>query len=584
MDIYQGLNNISEHEYEEITLQSPLEQYLDLSLNRTVQSYEERHDENKYTITDVHGNIKKCFMKHIPLVDFLKYLLGKFKHDNLDILPHQIEELEKSDSRYSKCIRDINNYSYVDSFYYYLTSVLKTKYNFVHGIECYDSFICQKKKCKINVADDIEYLCDSSYFNEQLNKMYSFDDEGIESIFNENKKEKLNISENCELLNVEEIAIENIDVTPCENDIIVEEYEKQDGQSDDDEEEDDDEDIVENDEEQDDDDDIDEEEEDDEDETSASDKEDESDDDEVVHTSDEEESDTNSETDESHSEEDDDNSNCESDDDDDDDDDDDEDGDDELWLNIHRMPTQVVLLESCENTLDYLLEKDLLKIEELESVMFQVVTILHTYQTLFKFTHNDLHTNNVMYTETEKEYLFYKINGKYYKVPTFGKIYKIIDFGRAIYYCKDKLLCSDSFSSNGTAHTQYNFGPYYNDKKPVLEPNYSFDLCRLACSVFDFICDDITSINKYRKATPVYDLIFSWLYDDNGRNVLYRANGEDKYPGFKLYKMISKIVHNHIPVKQYEHECMSKYIIEEGELLNHADIMNIDELKSSVHL
>lgn len=565
MDLYKRLNEISENEYEEITLQSPLEKYLDLSLNRTIQSYEQRHDENKYTITDIHGNVKKCFMKHIPLVDFLKYLLGKFKNDNLDILPHQVEELEKADSRYSKCISDINNYSYVDSFYYYLTSVLKIKYNFVHGIECYDSFICQKKKCKINVADDIEYLCDSSYFNGNLNKMYSFDDEGIKSIFNENKKEKLNISDPCELLNIEEVVVEKLDEPPYEKEIIIEAYEKPEGQSDDDENEDE----------------LEEHEEaietltsDDEKETDDDEKEtDDDDDDLVVHTSDEEmfsDDDDDDGSDGSQSDE--------------KDDDEEEDGDDELWLNIHRMPTQVVSLESCENTLDYLLEKDLLKIEELESVMFQVVTILNTYQSLFKFTHNDLHTNNIMYTETEIEHLYYKINGKYYKVPTFGKIYKIIDFGRAIYYCKDKLLCSDSFSSNGTAHTQYNFGPYYNDKKPVLEPNYSFDLCRLACSIFDFICDDITSINKYRKATPVYDLIFSWLYDDNGRNVLYRANGEDKYPGFKLYKMISKIVHNHIPERQYEHACMSKYSVEEGEVLQRTDIMDIDGLKSSVHL
>ena len=96
-----------------------------------------------------------------------------------------------------------------------------------------------------------------------------------------------------------------------------------------------------------------------------------------------------------------------------------------------------------------------------------------------------------MYIETEETYLYYKINNITYKVPSYGKIYKIIDFGRSIYYYNNKLLCSDSFSSNGTAHTQYNFEPYYNSKKPIIMPNYSFDLCRLSCSLFDFICDDI---------------------------------------------------------------------------------------------
>ena len=97
------------------------------------------------------------------------------------------------------------------------------------------------------------------------------------------------------------------------------------------------------------------------------------------------------------------------------------------------------------------------------------------------------------------------------------------------------------FQANGTAHTQYNFEPYYNSKKPIIMPNYSFDLCRLSCSLFDFICDDIRNIDEFRNEVPIYDLIFSWIYDDNNRNVLYKSNGEDKYPGFKLYKMISKL-------------------------------------------
>ena len=34
-----------------------------------------------------------------------------------------------------------------------------------------------------------------------------------------------------------------------------------------------------------------------------------------------------------------------------------------------------------------------------------------------------------MYQETDKQFIYYNYNNKYYKVPTFGKIYKIIDFG-----------------------------------------------------------------------------------------------------------------------------------------------------------
>jgi hypothetical protein len=140
------------------------------------------------------------------------------------------------------------------------------------------------------------------------------------------------------------------------------------------------------------------------------------------------------------------------------------------------------------------------------------------------------------------------------------------------------LLCSDSFSVNGTAHTQYNCEPFFNPSKPVIEPNYSFDLCRLACSMIDFIIDDFKCIESYKKV-PIYDLIISWLYDDNGVNVLYKKNGEERYPEFKLYKMIARIVHNHTPEKQFSHVCFKSY---ETDVLD--DCMDLDEIKKRVHL
>ena len=85
---------------------------------------------------------------------------------------------------------------------------------------------------------------------------------------------------------------------------------------------------------------------------------------------------------------------------------------------------------------------------------------------MFDLTHNDLHTNNVMYKKTDKTYLYYRYKGDFYKVPTHGRIYKIIDFGRAIYRYKGKRICSDSFHPKGDASTQYNCEPYLNENKP----------------------------------------------------------------------------------------------------------------------
>ena len=79
-----------------------------------------------------------------------------------------------------------------------------------------------------------------------------------------------------------------------------------------------------------------------------------------------------------------------------------------------------------------------IKDDEWESIVLQILFTLITYQKVFHFTHNDLHTNNIVYVSTEKKYLYYKFNNSHYKVPTFGKIYKIIDFGRSIYKYKGK--------------------------------------------------------------------------------------------------------------------------------------------------
>ena len=233
--------------------------------------------------------------------------------------------------------------------------------------------------------------------------------------------------------------------------------------------------------------------------------------------------------------------------------DDDSDVEEKIEATIPQFPVQVIGMEYCENTFDDLILSDELNDEkEWFSIFMQIIMILITYQKVFAFTHNDLHTNNIMYNATDKKYLYYCYKKKYYKVPTFGRIFKIIDFGRSIYKYNGKVFCSDSFKNGGDAATQYNTEPYFNDKKPRLEPNYSFDLCRLACSIFDYLIDDLDEIEILEKCDPVKRLIVEWCLDDKGINLLYKNNGVDRYPDFKLYKMIARCVHNHTPQAQLE--------------------------------
>ena len=563
----------------DITQYNPLHNVLGINPKKRVREYTERLSYNKFEFIDTEGNKKTCFKKFITLVDYVKYLIGKYKPEEMNTLPC-IENFNNKDNQFQEYINSQHNYAYVDGFFYFLTSKL-LKGGFVHGLDFYDNYVCLTKNCEINIADDFEYLSDSDFFNEHINKLFQFKDETFGNMFKKNvpislsdetieiemdtlddleddadkvdtNKVDTNKVVNEQHINPIVLAVETLDggesecsekcESECNETCETKTRESDTCESDTCEEL---EEIMNNDS----------------DESTDSDHS-------TIDLSDSDNSDNESDNNTEEWETDDETNGESS----------EEDEIENLTLIVNKIPTQVVAIECCEVTFDSILEKNEIRIEELESAVFQIIAMLYLYQKAFKFTHNDLHTNNIMCITTKEEFLHYKIMGKYYKIPTYGRIYKIIDFGRAIYTVNGTVLCSDSFSENGTAHTQYNCEPFYNPKKPLIEPNYSFDLCRLSCSMVDFIVEDMRQLNNYRKV-PVYDLIISWLYDDNGVNILYKKNGEERYPDFKLYKMIARLVHNHLPETQFSHECFKKY-----ETVTLEKCMDLDDIKNQVHL
>ena len=64
---------------------------------------------------------------------------------------------------------------------------------------------------------------------------------------------------------------------------------------------------------------------------------------------------------------------------------------------------------------------------------------------------------------------------------------------------------------------------------------------------FDEEHDDIDKIND-----PMAQLVHKWCKDDKGRNILYKKNGDERYPEFKLYKMIARNVHHCTPEKEIQ--------------------------------
>jgi hypothetical protein len=206
----------------------------------------------------------------------------------------------------------------------------------------------------------------------------------------------------------------------------------------------------------------------------------------------------------------------------------------------------------------------------------QVIAALTQMQALLGFCHNDLHTNNIVWTKTQDEFMYYKnSDGDHFKVPTYGKIFHIIDFGRATFTVGKKSFLSDDFFVGNDAYGQYNYDACYDPERPAVMPNKSFDLCRLAVSMLDAIYDETPVANsrgeilntegrwkKYETTSELYNRMWEWMLDDNGKNVLRTNDGEDRFPGFELYTHIASYIHNAVPRAQWMKLPFSNYKID----------------------
>ena len=496
---------------------------------------------------------KQIFFKLAPLIDPFKYLIGKYnpKDEKLYKLPTISSSLDDFNVKFT----EPNNSSYIDSFFSFLNSKLIHNHEFIHGVDFYGSFLTIKDNFSINVFDDIDYLNKSDYFNKNKNVLFQVDD--YDFLFNdeddEDKKKLPLIKIDNTNTRVSNLSIDSINDSMYEdvfsNEIVSLDTLKERSL-----------DIV--------------------DinnldvqtnitttlksgstcssRTSYTDNEEACCNENDLENYESEEKDNGSESESNYGSE-------------------SSKNEEKINVVIPKFPVQIISMEKCENTLDDLILNEELTELEWYSALMQIIMILITYQKMFAFTHNDLHTNNVMYNKTDLEFVYYCYKKQYYKVPTFGRIFKIIDFGRSIYKFDGKLFCSDSFQQGGDAATQYNTEPYFNNKKPRLEPNYSFDICRLACSIFDYLVEDLESVKNLDECEPVTKLIVEWCLDDKGINLLYKNDGTDRYPDFKLYKMIARCVHNHTPQAQLERKAFAAFAVSKNKIQNEAKIMNIDD-------
>ena len=121
---------------------------------------------------------KPMFIKYSPLLDPIKYLSGKYDMDAADLLalPKYDESIAVNKSVHQKKMHDINNSSYVDSFFTYLTSRVLHTHGFVHGLDFYGSFLANQDEFTVNVYDELEYFNTCDFFLKNRNELFRMDE------------------------------------------------------------------------------------------------------------------------------------------------------------------------------------------------------------------------------------------------------------------------------------------------------------------------------------------------------------------------------------------------------------------------
>jgi hypothetical protein len=336
---------------------------------------------------------KLVYFKYSPLIDPIKYMTGRYDSSyNLFELPNFDNYIKNDNSEkgtneenIDEKIKDVNNSAYVDGFFSYLTSQLYNNYNFINGTNFYGAFLGIKNDFKIDIIDEMDYLLESDFFYKNkdiLFKIDSLQDYRLNCSSRKNK-DKLLIKPHEEILTLNDINElpdfyndndndtnvnnnnSNSELELIEDNLNNLDMDKTSTNK-----------------------------------TSSSCSSRTSN----TSTSNSNEDEINSNEDESNSNEDESNSNSDF-----------EEytsssTSEEQSINavINMFPVEIICLEKCENTLDSLMLSYELNVDEWSALLFQIIMTLITYQKLFKFTHNDLHTNNIMYILTDNPYIYYK--------------------------------------------------------------------------------------------------------------------------------------------------------------------------------
>ena len=291
-----------------------------------------------------------------------------------------------------------------------------------------------------------------------------------------------------------------------------------------------------------------------------------------------------------------------------------------LYLEMADVPVQVVAMEAFDHVMEDHLRTDFAEVRRCEllvareeggavtanvcayrwllrwrtramerkwtALLCQICMALVVMQHRYQMVHNDLHAQNVLLEETAHTHLLYRVDGVYYRVPTYGYVVKIIDMGRTTYQLRNTVYMPDVFQPKGEAGEQYTYiharasgcGTGTEGEADVA-PNPAFDLSRLACSLIDefyggadpytpnmrgvAIPEDLPGLDgeskddwlfegQKRTVSSLYNLLCEWIADCYHEPV-------NRYENFDLYKKIARQMHGTLPIAQLRRPHFAQY-------------------------
>ena len=141
------------------------------------------------------------------------------------------------------------------------------------------------------------------------------------------------------------------------------------------------------------------------------------------------------------------------------------------------------------------------------------------------------------------------------------------------------MYISDDFKEGNDAEGQYSFVPLVKETRNEIRPNPSFDLCRLAVSMIDGIFPKVpakipngavlskeTGLTVTETVSPLYNMIWSWMIDDSGCNILREENGDERFPSFDLYSHGAAHMVAGKPQDQISRELFKQFRVEQKDI------------------